>query len=126
MGKNKSTADYSAKERNMTATNKTDFLIISGGVGTGKSSIADLLAKTAISNGLTVIENDHHLFAFRKSFEKDLAEVKARISNSQPDIGIIVIGTGDGQQLKIEFDGDYFPARKLFQLFLTPKGKAKD
>lgn len=96
----------------------TCFIYIYGRVSSGKSPWAHFIEGRAIDLGFKVHVSDYEIFDYdpvNKNFGKKLDKIKSKIEKMNVDIGIIVIGTGTGNNVKdkkfrIEIeDGMLFP-----------------
>ena len=93
------------------------IVTIYGNVSSGKSPWANKIKESAIKKGFNVFFYDHHLFSFTKSFELELKKVKAIIKKENPDLGVIVIGTGnDRSSFRIEIEPFGYSAIAVMEL----------
>lgn len=96
----------------------TCFIYIYGQVSSGKSPWAHFIEKQAEDLGFKVHVSNYEIYDVKSltpKFEKKLGQIKSKIEKKNVDIGIIVIGTGTGKDVKnkkfrIEIeDGMLFP-----------------
>ena len=93
---------------------------ISGPVGSGKSPWARKLEKVITSRELSVFINDHKLFEFDNKYELNFEDAIHEINREQPDIAIVVIGTGVNRgEFKISIDKPMTNPMFLLDLMLN-------
>jgi hypothetical protein len=83
---------------------KPIVVTIRGNVSTGKSPWARELEKKAKAAGCQVVVSDCDVFAFSKSYEKDYEATRDWITAIGADIGVIVVGTGNGKDAPFSID----------------------
>ena len=87
---------------------------IAGGTGSGKTTVAELMEKTARSNGLKVMISDHELFSKQGKIPNPTKSMDIP-NESNIDVSILVINDGS-KNLRIEFS-DHVNYNTLVNLF---------